>query len=295
MKHSLTLSIVIPVYNEERYIKHCLDAIASQTVMPIEVIVVDNNCIDKTIEIAETYPFVKVLKQPTQGRTVSRNMGFNAAKGDIIGRIDADSILMPNWVERALYDFSNYEIDGVTGLSRARVLLGFTKWYSTFWTRAYYWTAHSLYRAMTMWGADMAIRRKAWLEIRDDTAPDGSKVHEDQDLSFVLIGHGGRIMQDNKLLITSAAGNASLLYWPKFWSYFKKGLRMKEYHSGLGTLDNPAAQKLRLNFWQLLPGAILGWTLTGLFMIYSLSCWPILAVLLKRRERQQIKAKSSFY
>lgn len=49
----LTLTLVIPVFNEEHQIKGCLDAVASQTVMPDEVIVVDNNCTDRTIEIAQ--------------------------------------------------------------------------------------------------------------------------------------------------------------------------------------------------------------------------------------------------
>src|SRR6185437_1716246 len=60
----LTLSLVIPAYNEERYIKHCLDAIASQTVTPMEVFVVDNNSTDSTAAIAKNYEFVQVLSEP---------------------------------------------------------------------------------------------------------------------------------------------------------------------------------------------------------------------------------------
>nr|MDQ2973765.1 glycosyltransferase [bacterium] len=65
----MTLSLVIPVYNEEYNIKRCLTAIAGQTIMPDEVIVVDNNCVDKTIEIAKSFGFVTVVKEPKQGRT----------------------------------------------------------------------------------------------------------------------------------------------------------------------------------------------------------------------------------
>ena len=56
-KNKLTLSIVIPVFNEQRYIKACLDSIAAQTVKPDEVIVVDNNSTDKTVQIAKKYKF----------------------------------------------------------------------------------------------------------------------------------------------------------------------------------------------------------------------------------------------
>ena len=276
MKSELSISLVIPVYNEEHYIKACLDAIAVQTVMPLEVIVVDNNCTDKTINIASQYPFVRVVKEPAQGRTKARNAAFNVAKGDILGRIDADSVLMPGWVERVGQDFSDPNIQGVAGMGRTKVFLGIN-FYSSFWTRAYFWTTHSFFRALTMWGANMAIRRESWLKIRQFTAPDGSHVHEDQDISLVLLSHGGRIIQDNKLLIMT--DGVSYLYWPKFWAYFKKSFGMRAYHKQLGTFKNMGDS--RLGFWQALPGAVVGWSCTLLFTIYSLLCWPVIAILLR--------------
>lgn len=279
MKSELTVSIVIPVYNEERYIKSCLDAIAAQTSKPLEVIVVDNNCTDKTIDMAMQYPFVKIIKENIQGRTKARNAGFNAASGDIIGRIDADSIVMPDWVERVMYDFEDPTVQGVAGLGRTRVMLGIN-FYSTFWSQIYLWTVHSLYLVLTMWGANMAIRRSAWAKVRGHTAPDGSKVHEDQDLSLVLVGQGGKIIQDNNLIITT--NGVSYLYWPKFWSYFKKTFAMKKYHDQLGTLDN--ARGLKLGFWEILLGGVLGWIITTIFIIYSLICWPIIAILKRFHE-----------
>ena len=283
--NTLTLSIVIPVYNEERYIKACLEAISVQSVMPLEVIVVDNNCTDQTVTIAQQYDFVKVIKEPVQGRTKARNAGFNAAKGDIIGRIDADSIVMPDWAERVRQDFNDPSVQGLAGLGMTRVFLGLN-FYSTFWSRVYLWTVHSLHAVITMWGANMAIRRSAWLRVRDYTAPDGSRVHEDQDLSLVLVGHGGKIIQDNKLLIKT--NGVSYLYWPKFWAYFKKTFAMKKYHDELGTLDQ--AESLKLGFWQSLPGGLLGWSLTSFFIIYSLICWPIITLLRRfKKDFQHIR------
>ncbi len=271
---SLTLSIVIPVYNEQNHMKACLDAIVTQTVKPLEVIVVDNNSTDGSMAIAQKYNLVRILKEPIQGRTVSRNRGFNAARGDIIGRIDADSIVMPGWVERVLDDFSDSSIDGVAGLGQTRLLLGIGWLRSTFWSRAYFWTAQSLYGVITMWGANMAIRRSAWIRIKPDTAPDGSRVHEDQDLSLVLIGKGGKIIQDNKLLIRTEG--ISYLYWPKFWAYLKKSFGMKKYHKQLGTLKASNVHKISLS--RRLSMGLLGWSLTGFSMIYSLICWPIIAL-----------------
>lgn len=275
---ALTLSIVIPVYNEQDHIGKCLDAISRQSVKPLEIIIVDNNCTDKTIPIAKKYSLVRVVKEPVQGRTVSRNRGFNNARGDILGRIDADSVLATDWVERVLDDFADDSISGVTGLGRARVMVGLPGLYSTFWCRAYYWVIHSFHRVMTMWGANMAIRASMWQQIKNDVAPNGLNVHEDQDISFIVVKHGGKITQDNKLIVTTEGG--SFLYWPKYWDYVKKAFRMKKYHDNLGTLDNVG--DLRLGFWSVLPGAIIGWILTLIFTLYSLLCWPFFKLVLHR-------------
>src|SRR5581483_7315847 len=99
LNKTLTLTIVIPVFNEEDHIAACLSAIAAQTAAPDEVIVVDNNSSDKTPQIAASYPFVRLIKARKQGVLFARNKGFDAAKSDIIGRIDADSLLPSRWVE----------------------------------------------------------------------------------------------------------------------------------------------------------------------------------------------------
>ncbi len=105
MQTPLSLSLVIPAYNEERHLAACLDAVSRQAVMPSEVIVVDNNSTDRTAEIARSYPFVRVVQEPRQGIVFARNAGFDAARGDIIGRIDADTIIPSDWTKHVLAFF----------------------------------------------------------------------------------------------------------------------------------------------------------------------------------------------
>ena len=275
MNSALTLSIVIPVYNEENYLKACLDAIAVQTVRPHEVIVVDNNSTDRSVEIAKSYDFVKLVTEKRQGRGFARSAGFDAASSDILGRIDADSILAPDWAERVLNDFKDQTVYGVTGLGQTNLIFGINSFYITFWSRVYFWTSHALFQANTMWGANMAIRRSAWMEARAHTCPDDQLVHEDQDLSLVMLGQGRAIVQDNKLLIKTAG--RSYLYWPKFWEYLKRTFKTKQYHIDKHTLaDN---SPLRINALILLPGAIVGWFFSGIFIVYSLLSWPIFALI----------------
>ncbi len=274
VKQALSVSIVIPVYNEEGYIGACLDAIAKQTTAPLEVIVVDNNCTDRTVEIARTYPFVKIIEEKRQGRGYARSAGFNAAKGEIVGRIDADSLMTPVWVERVINDFDNLGISGVTGLGQTNLILGLSNLYTTFWSRVYFWTTHSFFKATTMWGANMAVRRMSWEKVKGAVTLDDTKVHEDQDLSLLILGQGGSILQDNKLLVKTAG--RSYLYWPKFKDYFKRTIQTKTYHTSRQTLSTNSP--LRPNFWKTLPGAILGWTFSTVFIIYSLLAWPAFAI-----------------
>src|SRR5487761_1699776 len=93
----MKISIVIPVYNEADNLSACLDAISNLEVMPYEVIVVDNNSTDNTVAIANLYDFVTVAHESRQGVVHARTKGFNLAKGDIIARIDADSVLPYDW------------------------------------------------------------------------------------------------------------------------------------------------------------------------------------------------------
>ena len=113
----LALSLIIPAYNEQEHLGYCLDSVATQTVMPFEVIVVDNNSTDNTVEIARSYPFVRVVTAKKQGIVYARNAGFDAAKGTIIGRVDSDSRLPTDWVETVMtfYQDPAHENTALTG------------------------------------------------------------------------------------------------------------------------------------------------------------------------------------
>ncbi|HAA78994.1 MAG TPA: glycosyl transferase, partial [Microbacteriaceae bacterium] len=101
-----SLAIVIPAYNEEDTIRACVLAALGQTIPADEIIVVDNKSTDATSSILaklqSDFPDapLRVLRQDkAQGISPTRNMGFDAVTADIIGRIDSDSVLEPNWVE----------------------------------------------------------------------------------------------------------------------------------------------------------------------------------------------------
>jgi glycosyltransferase involved in cell wall biosynthesis len=180
----LTLSIVIPVYNEQRYLKACLDSIASQIVAPDEVIVVDNNSTDNTVKIAKSYSFVLVLHESRQHQSFAQATGFNAAGSDIIGRIDADSILPIDWVRNVKNYFAvQPDLVGITGGTLPYDMA--VKRGSSRVFKFYNVCASRLAGTRMLWGANCAIRRSTWQHIRGKVLqrPD---IWEDYDISFLL-------------------------------------------------------------------------------------------------------------
>ena len=97
------VSVVIPAFNEEKYIKNTLESLIDQdTNLEYEVIVVDNNSTDKTLEIARQFKDrinLRIINETKQGRGVARARGFDEARGGIILSADADTIFYQGWIE----------------------------------------------------------------------------------------------------------------------------------------------------------------------------------------------------
>ncbi len=240
----MRISIVIPVYNEQRNIGPCLEHIAKQTVMPDEVIVVDNNCTDDTVRIAQTFPFVRIISEKQQGRGHARSAGFTAAKYEIIGRIDADSRLDTHWVERVKTRFeSDDELMGLTGIGLTSFLPGVKSLRSKMFSRSYYWFVHAQFHTITMWGATMAIRKSAWKDVANKVCLDDNKVHEDQDVSLWIAATGGKIVQDNSVKISTSG--QTYRYLPKLLHYNSLFRSTKRLHTENGNLTNPELPRLR--------------------------------------------------
>ena len=99
------LSIIIPVYNVEKYIKHCLDSIKSQTMKDFEIIIVNDGATDNSEKIIKEYQknnpdlIIKYFKKENGGLASARNYGIKYAEGDYISFIDPDDYLDNNTYE----------------------------------------------------------------------------------------------------------------------------------------------------------------------------------------------------
>lgn len=112
------ISVVIPAYNEEKYLGACLAALQKQTTtLPYEVIVVNNASTDTTCHVAEQQkmPNLRLIDEPQKGRGAASATGFAAATGSIILSTDADATPPPNWLEEMSRYFKDPTIIAVSG------------------------------------------------------------------------------------------------------------------------------------------------------------------------------------
>lgn len=232
MKNLLKVSLVIPVYNEASQLGACLSAIAAQTAVPYEVIVVDNNSTDGTAAIAAAFGFVKLLREPKQGVVHARNRGFDAARGDIIGRIDADTLLPPDWIESARAVFADQAVDAVSGVALYYNVAAAAVFnvIDLFFRRRLSW---QLKDRVFLWGANMALRRGAWQRVRPALCNRGG-MHEDYDIAIHLQELGGRVTFDERLRarvssrrIDTNYGDFMRYVWVSPDTYAQHGIRSR--------------------------------------------------------------------
>ncbi len=103
----ICVSIIIPVYNTEKYLKVCLDSIFSQSLEELEVICVNDGSVDNSLQIlneySEIYKNMTVITQKNAGSGIARNTGIKLAKGEYLMFVDPDDYLASNDVIQVLY------------------------------------------------------------------------------------------------------------------------------------------------------------------------------------------------
>jgi glycosyltransferase involved in cell wall biosynthesis len=127
-------SVIVPAYNEEKFIARCLESIKNQTIRELELIVVDDGSMDFTISIAEKYAD-KVIRQNHLGSGKARNAGAQEAKSRILVFIDADMYLAADCVEKLIAPVEKGEQTG-TFVTDERVANPENKW-SQLWSIAH--------------------------------------------------------------------------------------------------------------------------------------------------------------
>ncbi len=109
-----SISIIIPAYNAETTLGHCLQGLAGQTIKPLEIIVVNDASTDGTVEIARTHNILcHSLNGSPKGPGAARNAGVRIARGSFLAFIDSDCIPPADWLEKLTAPLSSTVVGAV--------------------------------------------------------------------------------------------------------------------------------------------------------------------------------------
>jgi len=197
----ILISVVIPAFNEEKFLPSCLESLRNQDFKNFEIIVVDNNSTDKTAKIAKKFG-VKVIKEKRQGVAFARQRGFFEAKGKIVATTDADTILPKNWLSKIFEEFEK-DKDLVAFGGSCIFYSGpiSAKLASRFLLYPYLLLDKFFSGGWNLMGCNMAIKKDAFLKVGGfDTS---LKLNEDIEISYRL-RKIGKVILDPKFKVKTS-------------------------------------------------------------------------------------------
>lgn len=225
------ISVVVPSWNDATMLRRCLAALAVQTRQADEVVVVDNGSTDDTAAVAAAAGALVVV-EPRRGVWPATIAGFDAAQGEIIARLDADSVPPPDWLARveAMLTASG----GLTAVTGPGDFYGgnrVTRWVGEHvYIAGYFWFVGLLLGHPPLFGSNFALRRPLWTRLRPRIDPTLERIHDDLQLSF-LLDPGTTVVYDRTLRVGISARPFSSL----------RGLARRVGWAGLGIWHNRAA------------------------------------------------------
>ena len=109
------VSIIVPVYNVSNYLPSCLDTLINQTYRNIEIILIDDNSTDNSLEICNKYkekdPRIIVIHKENGGAASARNYGLNIYTGEYVSFVDSDDYIELNYIEKLVSMLEKYNAD----------------------------------------------------------------------------------------------------------------------------------------------------------------------------------------
>lgn len=115
----IKVSIIVPVYNVEKFLPECLDSLINQTLKDIEIICINDGSKDNSLAILKNYAQkdsrIKIIDQQNQGQSVARNNGINTAVGEYIGFVDSDDWVDKDYFEKLYLAAKKYDSDIAAG------------------------------------------------------------------------------------------------------------------------------------------------------------------------------------
>lgn len=287
------ISVLLPIFNEERYVEECLTSVRNQDYPPdrMEILVVDGMSTDATREIvtrlAEQDPRIKLLDNPKRCTSPALNVGIRAASTDIIVRVDGHWAVAADYCRESVECLLRTKADCVGGPKQARG--------RTFWGRAIALAACS---PVGVGVTSHFAAEEGWVEdtVHGCTYPrpvfdrvgyfkEDWRCDEDDELNFRIRKAGGRVYYSPKIQMHYYTRNT---LWPLFRQYFRFGywkvrvfqehptkMKLRHVIPTLFALGLVGSGVLGLFFW---PFALLFWLVAGSYLLLLLAASASIAL-----------------
>ena len=158
-----TISVIVPIYNAEKYLAKCIESLIHQTYRALQIILIDDGSTDNSLTIAQDYAAqdarIAIYSQPNKGQAAARNNGLQYARGEWISFVDADDYLDADFYQTLLAHCNQQDI----------VHFGFRR-VTTDSTLVYTRYPKYHYRYTTPW---TRLIRRQWLMDKQITFPEG--------------------------------------------------------------------------------------------------------------------------
>lgn len=200
-----SVSVVIPVRNDAPFLDACLRALERQTSPAAEVVVVDNGSSDDTVAVARRHG-ARVVTEPLRGIPRAASAGYDAASGEIIARLDADSRPDPRWIARIQQTFrARQDVHFLTGDPRFYGSSPLVHWLGRHvYIGGMYTVLTPLLGHAPLFGSNMAMRADVWRSLSAEVHREQQNIHDDFDLSF-HVRPEMTVLRDRGLLVEVSA------------------------------------------------------------------------------------------
>ena len=202
---SLSISVIIPAWNACNTIHSCLDSISRQTVLPSEVLLVDDGSTDNTAAIAKEYNISLLSTGGRKGPATARNIGAAAATGDVILFLDSDVIVPADLIEKTAAHFTDESVWAVQTLYTP--VCPAENSVSQYQNYYYYYSLNRMPEGQTATFATWcsAVRRHRFTEIGGFNIRIPEPTVEDEELGYTIVESGGFIILDKTIQVTHLA------------------------------------------------------------------------------------------
>ena len=281
------ISVIIPVYNDEKYVHVCINSVLNQTYDDLEIICIDDASSDSSLEILEYFANkdsrVKVLKNDSnKGLGYNRNRGLEVAKGKYVSFLDSDDWFSPNTFELLIENAEKNNIDVLMyksivyyedtqtfGMERYYDMEFMDKWESKVFN---HWDLDKTKLFSIPIAAWNKLYLKSFLDKNNIRFPNENLIHEDNPFFCKVITSAERISLVNEYLHNRRRRSGSIMTWnnerlfdnidivykilhvfldnPKLYEYYKKEVLFYIFISVLDSKHNQIEDKYKEEFFK---------------------------------------------